>query len=225
MLQKLSNLILVFATILLTSCSSIGTNSPINKQPSSSTNQTIGSNTTVATSILEMNGIGYSSSSLFGSIPTKCTYRVAADGYLMPDSICTPGSINTEVNQNSLYTTICRAGGYTSSVRPPESLTEPVKFELMSAYHTDLKASQIELDHLVPLELGGSSDVANLWPEPNTGSPKEFNSINPYGYNAKDGVEGRLHDAVCSRQVTLQQAQVAIVDNWTTALRSLNISP
>ena len=48
---------------------------------------------------------------------------------------------------------------------------------------------QYEVDHLVSLELGGSNDIANLWPE--LASPKP-------GFHEKDKVENYLHAQVCS---------------------------
>jgi len=62
-----------------------------------------------------------------------------------------------------------------------------------------------ELDHLVPLELGGSNDVTNLWPE--------VGSIP----NAKDEVENTLHSWVCSGKMTLIQAQTEIAGDWQSA--------
>jgi hypothetical protein len=64
---------------------------------------------------------------------------------------------------------------------------------------------QYEVDHLVSLELGGSNDIANLWPE--LASPKP-------GFNEKDRVENYLHDQICSGAVSLQQAQTEIATNW-----------
>ena len=59
-----------------------------------------------------------------------------------------------------------------------------------------------ELDHLVSLELGGSNDASNLWPEA------------PPSPNPKDEVEGALNSAVCDGQVTLAAAQDAIAADW-----------
>jgi quercetin dioxygenase-like cupin family protein len=50
-----------------------------------------------------------------------------------------------------------------------------------------------EVDHLVPLELGGSNDVANLWPE--AAAP-------PPGFHEKDLVENSLHDRVCAGSIS-----------------------
>jgi hypothetical protein len=81
-----------------------------------------------------------------------------------PDPKCTPGALNPSVTQASVRRTIC-AAGWTSTVRPPVSVSEPEKFASMAAYGDHRSASNYEYDHLVPLELGGATnDRRNLWP-------------------------------------------------------------
>jgi hypothetical protein len=65
-----------------------------------------------------------------------------------------------------------------------------------------------EIDHLIPLELGGANTVANLWPEP-YGSP--------YGAIEKDGLEDWLHEQVCNGALALGTAQHEIATNWYAA--------
>jgi hypothetical protein len=66
-------------------------------------------------------------------------------------------------------------------------------------------AARSEIDHIVSLELGGSNDIANLFPEKLNAHP---------GYRAKDKLENRLHDLVCDGKMTLSGAQRQIVANW-----------
>jgi len=47
----------------------------------------------------------------------------------------------------------------------PVSVTEPIKRERVQAYGLSAPLSTVELDHLEPVSLGGTSTVANLWPE------------------------------------------------------------
>lgn len=171
-------------------------------------------------------GRGWDDAGLQGPVPGRgsCRYRRAADAFYLPDPACTPGAVDPTVTQSDLEATICRSGGYTSSVRPPESMTEPFKKKVELAYADPWSGSRTELDHLVPLELGGSSDTRNLWPEPDQGEPAEFDPQDPFGANAKDGVEDRLHEAVCSGRVSLVAAQTAMVGDWTTAMARLGIS-
>jgi hypothetical protein len=118
----------------------------------------------------------------------------------LEDRRCTPGALNPAVTQATLFRTICRTGGYTDSVRPPVSYTEPLKYREMAAYgFGGRSAAGFELDHLIPLELGGApSDPRNLWPEPHSGAADSFK---------KDTVENQLHDAVCGGEISLARAQ------------------
>jgi len=121
----------------------------------------------------------------------------------LPDPICTPGVAAPAVTQANIQSTICKSG-YTATVRPSVSVTsaEKIVSEHQYGYPT---GSQGEYDHLISLELGGSSDTKNLW----------FES-GPIP-NPKDKVENRLHAEVCSGKITLQQAQHEISTDWTKA--------
>jgi hypothetical protein len=106
----------------------------------------------------------------------------------LPDSACTPGAVDPRVKQSDLGTTVC-SRGYTATVRPPVNVTEPIKRLQMAAYGLQGQSlSTTELGHLIPLELGGASDVANLWPEPWTGDANA---------HMKDAVETFLNREVC----------------------------
>lgn len=172
-------------------------------------------------------GAGWSASGLEGPVPAPgtCRYGTAADGYALPDPRCTPGAVDPSVTQADLGSTICRSGGYTRSVRPPFSLTEQFKRRAEAAYQDPDSSSHTELDHLVPLGLGGASDTRNLWPQPDQGRPAQFDPQDPFGINGKDGVEDRLHTAVCAGQVGLVAAQQAFATDWTTAEVRLGVAP
>ena len=134
----------------------------------------------------------------YTTIPTSCH----AINDALPDPNCTPGVVDPRVTQDNIDSTIC-VSGYASSVRPPVSYTEPLKFKLMDAYGYTDSPSNYELDHLIPLEIGGSpSDVKNLWPE-----------SHPTSYD-KDAFENYLHEQVCSGKMDLKTAQNEIATNW-----------
>ncbi len=57
--------------------------------------------------------------------PGSCHYSYVGS-FPLPDPHCTPGATNPQVNQANIGTTICRSG-YTSTIRPPEDVTEPEK--------------------------------------------------------------------------------------------------
>lgn len=132
---------------------------------------------------------------------SKCRIRG-----VLPDSSCTPGTIDPKVTQDNLFQTICKKG-YTQTVRPPVSYTNKLKVQQIMDYgYADKNLKDYEEDHLISLELGGSpTDPKNLWPEPG-------NSPNP-----KDKIENLCNQKVCDGQVSLSEAQMEIANNWTTA--------
>ncbi|HJY74215.1 MAG TPA: hypothetical protein VJ347_20765, partial [Streptosporangiaceae bacterium] len=136
-----------------------------------------------------------------GTIHGHCAYR---DHGQLPDPRCTSGSIDPAVTQADIRSTICKKG-WTATVRPPESQTERFKFGVAYPAYRTPRSERTELDHLVPLELGGSNDATNLWPE------------YPPTPNPKDKVEGALNAAVCDGRVSLSAAQKAIAADWLTA--------
>jgi len=129
----------------------------------------------------------------------------------LPDPHCTPGATNPAVTQATISTTIC-SRGYSTSIRPPESVTAPEKVSSARAYGYTGSFHTAEYDHLISLELGGDpNDPANLWVEPNdrAGARSTFNS--------KDVLEDRLHSLLCSGALTLATAQQAIAEDWVAA--------
>ena len=65
-----------------------------------------------------------------------------------------------------------------------------------------------ELDHLIPLELGGDNANANLWPEAASPTP---------GFHQKDQLEDALHTLVCDGSLSLAEAQHDFASNWYAA--------
>jgi hypothetical protein len=123
----------------------------------------------------------------------------------LPDSACTPGAILPEATADQ----ICQSG-YSSKVR---NVPDSVKQEVYAEYGiTSHAPGQYEVDHHISLELGGSNDIANLWPEPAEPRP---------GFHEKDKVENYLHEQVCSGKMSLQDAQYKIATNWMAVYQSL----
>lgn len=144
----------------------------------------------------------------------------------LPDAKLTPGAIDTAVRGTEICSHTWRAGATGSPPVQGGSLTysqaarhtpDSVKDQAFKEYglqnpHDD--GQSYEVDHLVPLSLGGRDVIANLWPQSRTAS----------GFNAwtKDRLEYRLYNLVChpkpgDRLVSLAETQEALRGNWTKA--------
>ncbi len=148
-----------------------------------------------------------SSSSVTGKpnwgVQTKTSGCAASGG--LQDKACTPGDILSNATKNE----ICQPG-YSRNVRNvPTSEKNKVYAEYGITHHS---AGEYEVDHLVSLELGGSNNISNLWPE--AASPKP-------GFHEKDKVENWMHDQVCSGAISLQDAQVQIATDWLSVYQRM----
>ena len=93
--------------------------------------------------------------------------------------------------------------GYTKTVRNvPQSEKDEVYKEYGIYSHT---TGEYEVDHFISLELGGSNDISNLWPEAAIPAP---------GFHQKDLVENYLNEQVCQDMISLSEAQKEISTNW-----------
>ena len=90
----------------------------------------------------------------------------------------------------------------------PVSLKRKV-FELYGVAPSQPEA--YEVDYLITPELGGSTDVKNLWPEPYRDTV--------WNAHVKDQLEDRLHRMVCHGDVDLPTAQRDISTDWIAAYR------
>lgn len=118
---------------------------------------------------------------------------LAASQFALPDSRLTPGATLPGVTAAD----VCTPGW----ARRHRHVTREEKREVYRLYHQAYGTAG-EIDHLISLELGGSNDIKNLWPQP---APD---------YRVKDELENRLHEAVCGGSMTLQSAQQCIAKDW-----------
>ena len=115
-------------------------------------------------------------------------------------------ALNPDVDEGTIDATIC-VSGYTKSVRPATRYTNGVKKKLMREAGIDAALiGDYELDHIVPLALGGHPrKLSNLMLQPWEGKR---------GAKAKDVLEERLHLLVCHGKLDLTDAQVCIAQDW-----------
>lgn len=130
---------------------------------------------------------------------------------MLPALANAAGSINPNVTQDNIWQTICLAG-YTKQVRPPTSYTNSIKTHMLRQAGVDpARASEYELDHWVPLALGGHpTDQGNLVLQRWDGDA---------GAKKKDRLERKLQRMVCSDNLPLARAQHEIATDWQGAYR------
>jgi hypothetical protein len=116
---------------------------------------------------------------------------------LRPDPKLTPGDVFPDATKDQ----VCTAG-WASEHR---HVTESMRGEVYTEYHRTRGPGCCEVDHLIPLELGGSNDIKNLWPEPDEPRP---------GDHEKDQLENTLHELVCRGDLPLADAQKCIASDW-----------
>jgi hypothetical protein len=114
--------------------------------------------------------------------------------------VCTPGVVVT-----TDLAVVCG-----TATKERRHVTEGLRRAVLEEYGiATAAASAFEVDHLIPLELGGSNALGNLWPEA---------AVPPPGFHQKDLVENFLHRLVCSRAMSLEDAQREIAMDWTAFL-------
>jgi hypothetical protein len=115
------------------------------------------------------------------------------------------GVVDPTVTQDNIKATIC-VSGYTGTVRPPASWTDKLKVSKVAILQLPGKLSDYELDHRVPIEVGGAPrDPANLWPQPWKGDRNA---------HMKDRLENAVHRDVCAGRLTLAQGRAIFLGEF-----------
>ena len=148
-----------------------------------------------------------------------------ASGYpaswILPDPSLTPGALQPGVTLAQLCPHVSKA---LEAMRPTAG-DKTVVYRIYG--NPRRKPGQFEIDHLIPIELGGLAGApaarvtVNLWPElndkPDPAMIAKYHLSASYVHNSKDLLEDRLHQLVCHGQVSLPAAQHAIATDWRAA--------
>lgn len=144
----------------------------------------------------------------------SCAMQVR-NGYPVPDPRCTPGGVVPHLSAGTLRDPQWR----TRCIRDCQS-TEQQKhvaylwYGLAAPVGNSGREQVCELDHLVPLELGGADGLGNIWPQC---GPDATTLRNRY-FKQKDLVENYLASSVRSGTMSLEDAQRGIAADWTQYL-------
>ncbi len=132
--------------------------------------------------------------------------------WILPDKQLTPGAIRT-----TNVSEICSHG--TRELRNWSREREDHILERYAWQHDngESKALQqskssthgraFQIDHLIPLGIGGADDDNNLWPQPYPDA------------EAKDKLEWRMRDLVCKHNYDVRALQNEIKEDWVQAYR------
>jgi hypothetical protein len=116
------------------------------------------------------------------------------------DAAKTPGATDVAVSETTLTTTVCAPAPAYSR------LDAATKKRVFAEYHIKKKQQRkYVIDRLVPLELGGTNDLSNLWPQTRSSAA------------AKNATELSVRGDLCAHKVDLATAQQAFASDWTTA--------
>jgi hypothetical protein len=105
----------------------------------------------------------------------------ADDSLFLPNPKLSPGEANPNVTVEQLCTS-----GYSKSVR---NVTEKTKEEVCNSYGIVCTGKTHEVDHIIPLVIGGTNSPLNLFPQ-------SYQTC-PYNAWVKDRLEKFMHHSVC----------------------------
>jgi hypothetical protein len=119
----------------------------------------------------------------------------------LPDPKLTPGHA-LDVTAADL----CKAG----YENPAHTISIALKGKVFDRYGTGRPDLGYNIDHLIPASLGGSNQIANLWPQPLSAE---------WSWHKKNTLERRLRKLVCRGQLDLKKAQQEIATDWVSAYK------
>lgn len=147
-----------------------------------------------------------------------CTTTIR-NGFPVPDARCTPGGIDPSVTADMLRDPSWRTGCVRNCQTSEQEKHVTYRWYGTAVPRRNSGGHQVcELDHLVPLELGGADGLGNIWPECGPSAvplPRRY-------FKLKDRVENYLADEVKAGRMPLEEAQRGIANDWTQFLPAAN---
>lgn len=125
-----------------------------------------------------------------------------------PDRRCSPGAYFSRLTTS----VICSPQFHVRSIQRI-SKVEKHAVEREYGLPAGTYKHALEIDHIVPLRLGGSNNIANLFPE-----EYAYAGHTP-GYVVKNRLDHRLRRFVCAGRMSLRTAQRHIAADWEELYR------
>ena len=123
-----------------------------------------------------------------------CFFVISIAGGRFPDKKKTPGNVDPCI------TLMWVCNKFTDSTLPSfKNVIQAYK-----NYSIDIQDKRYSLDHLVPLNLGGTNDVSNLWP------------MNNIDFLVKKKIEENIFYCVCNGFIGLKEAQYILCNDWAS---------
>ena len=137
--------------------------------------------------------------------------------YWLPDPECSPGDAFplTTIQIKGKYAQepggvivgdIC-IPGYSANIRDVSQKTKEAVYKKYGV--VSRVTGEYEMDHIIPLAIGGTNEVANLFPQPALPKP---------GFHQKDMCEVCFKNMVCRGELDIKEAQDIMAKNWTRCL-------
>lgn len=158
---------------------------------------------------------GNGSSGKSGNVPTgrtillgRRTQTSSCARSARPDRLCSPGAYYSRLTMR----VICSPSFHTGRIR---NVPQTEKFDVEREYGMGASyyGRTMEIDHIVPVELGGSNSIANLFPEAGGGGAAN--------YHVKDQLENRAKATVCAGRLSLRAARRGFARDWEALYRRL----
>lgn len=121
---------------------------------------------------------------------------------IVPDPTLTPGAVRT-TDAGAICSISTQELRHWDRARDDRILAE---YGLPPGPHP-----QYEIDHLIPLCLGGADSDRNLWPQPRRSIESVWNA------ERKDELEARMCSLACAGNLDVAAAQKEISDDWPDA--------
>jgi hypothetical protein len=136
------------------------------------------------------------------------TMKAASQNYAnvypsTPDPALTPGAVRS-TDLAAIISTESQA----EAARPTQSVKDAVYREYGIDPH---RHAPCEIDHLIPLSIGGANDIRNYWPELYADRP------GLPGARTKDRIEDKLYLLSRTGKISIPDAQRAIATDWQSA--------
>ena len=148
--------------------------------------------------------------------PGSCHTVKAADGYLLPDPLCTPGAINPSLTASVLLNPAFRTGMVRDQITSEATKRKVYGWYGITPPANNTGASQTcELDHVVDLLAGGADTLDNIWPQ--CGGPNSASlPVGQREFKIKDRFAE--HDVIAmfkANPASLADLQRRIASDWT----------